>query len=320
MPHLSDDSWLEAWHSAGCSLAEMSRQTGISVQNIWARKTRMEGRGVLLKTISTNPGNLQKWTYPSEIEIDVCNQSVLVASDLHVWPGPIPDMWHAFCKLAHHLKPAVIILAGDLIDGTKISRHPALRNQNPPKVSEETGALRTWLDMLPDCPKYWTPGNHDLRINNYIANMASELDDWTGSLEDRFPEYEFAYSILINGNTEVRHNFRSGVGAAWNNVLHSGISICTGHTHQLEVKAMVDRRGRRYGVELGMIQNPEHAMFEYSMGMVRRWTQGFALLTYDEEGELLPPELCQAQRGRPIFRGVDVLSPTKPRISVRAAT
>lgn len=296
------------------SVSGAARATGKSRGTLQSQIFLARQRGID-KEIPEQP--TRSWTYPAAIDIDLRNATVLVGSDLHVWPGPIPLVWRAFCHVAKVIKPDAIIMNGDLIDGTRISRHPRLRNQGAPRLTEELSALQVWLAMLPKGRKFWTLGNHDTRVDNYLANMAPEADDFAGSLSDRFPGYETAYSVLINGNTEVRHNFRGGIHGGWNNTLHSGISTVTGHTHQLDVKSTADRNGRRYGIECGMLNDPDAPVFEYTMGMVRRWTAGFVVLTFDDDGNLLPPELCEMVRGRCWFRGADVFG-DRPRIRVQA--
>lgn len=317
----TDAEWLAAFRAAGCSPARMAEATGLTERGIYDRRNRLRGLGHSIETVPLNNGYLApKWTYPAEIAMDVRGGSVLIGSDLHAWPGEPPAIWRAFVKVAEAIRPTAIILNGDGVDGTRISRHPRLRNQNAPKITEEVDACRDWLSMLPPAQhKLWPLGNHDIRVDSYLANMAPEMDDWAGGLTDRFPDWSFCYAALINESVEVRHNFRGGIHAAWNNALHTGLNVISGHTHQLDMKSMVDRRGRRWGVEVGMLNDPNAAQFEYSLGMVRRWTPGFVLLTFDHDGLLYPPELCEWVHGKAIFRGVDVLA-EKPRFRIRAVT
>lgn len=315
--HLTDDEWVAAWWASGCSPAAMSRQTGMIERGIYSRRQRLLNEGYdLVSSRSQQAESRRKWTYPAAIDLDLKDATVLVCGDLHVWPGQAPRIWEAFCAVSDRIRPDITILNGDLIDGARISRHPRLRNQNAPRVVEEMDALRSWIDMLPAAgSKFWTIGNHDSRVDSYLANMAPEIDDFAGGLSDRFSEFQMAYSVMVNGLCEVRHNFRSGIHAAYNNAMNAGISIVTSHTHQLKSVPVDDRRGRRYGVEVGLMNDPDGPQFEYSLGMPRRWASGFALLTFDEEGELMPPELCEMIRGKPIFRNRDVLA---PRLRVQA--
>jgi hypothetical protein len=145
-------------------------------------------------------------------------------------------------------------------------------------------------------------GNHDQRVDNYLANSAPELEDYAGKLSDRFPEWNFCYATVING-VEVRHRFRGGIHTAWNNALHSGISMVTSHTHQLQITAVRNRLGSHYGIECGMLNDPYGPQFEYAEGAPTRACGGFVLLSFDEDFNLLPPELAEMIRGRPTFRG-----------------
>ena len=315
MKSLSDEEWLVEWERSGRSPSVMARQTGYGESGIYARRNKLTNAGLDIGSFKR-----PTWTYPAAVDIDVTCGSVLIGGDSHFWPDQNPVMWQAFVKVAHTLKPQVIILNGDVFDGTRISRHPRLRGQNPPRIVDELGACRIRLDELPDAPdKYWSIGNHCQRVDNYLANMAPEMEDFHGGLSDRFNEFTFAYSFVINGNTEVRHMFAGGVHAAYNNAVKTGINIVTNHTHGNEVRSIIDRRGIRYAIETGMLNDPHAAQFEFDQGAVRRCAPGFAYLTYDDEGNMLPPERAELHRGRPYFRGYDVLA-SKPRISVRADT
>ena len=245
---------------------------------------------------------LAEWTLPQMIAHDIGDGIVMVGNDLHIWPGEVPLMWKAFCSVAHKLRPKAIVLNGDMLDGARVSRHGALLGARAPKIDEEIDALHACLAMLPKSSlRIWTIGNHDQRVNNYLSANAPEMDTYVGRLEDRFPQWEFAYAAMLD-DVEVRHRFRGGVHTGWNNALHAGISIVTGHTHQLQITAVRNRNGSHWGVEAGMLGDPRSRAFEYHEGQPSRAHEGFVVLSYDD-GALMPPEFCEMVRGRPVFRG-----------------
>jgi UDP-2,3-diacylglucosamine pyrophosphatase LpxH len=247
------------------------------------------------------------WVYKRLVRKDVPSSRWIIGSDIHIWDGEPTIIYKAFIKIAKSLKVDGIILNGDVIDGARISRHPSIRGSKAPKIEKEIETAKKWIKMLPKAKhQLWTIGNHDIRIDNYIAANAGELDGYILSLGEHFPAWELAWAFEIN-NTEVRHRFRAGIHAGWNNTLHSGASMVTGHTHQLQVTAMRDRKGSRWGVETGMMADPFGPQFEYSEGSPSRSQQGFAVLTFDDDGVMLPPELCEMIGGRPVFRGQYVL-------------
>lgn len=249
---------------------------------------------------------LQEWTIPKMLSHELTNDCILVGGDLHIWPGEVPLMWKAFCSVAHKLKPKAIVLNGDMLDGARVSRHGSVLGARSPKIDEEIDALHDCLAMLPKSSiRIWTIGNHDQRVNNYLANAAPEMDVYVGRLEDRFPQWEFCYATTF-GDVEIRHRFRGGIHAAWNNALHAGISTVTGHTHQLQITAVRNRNGTHWGVEAGMLGDPRSRAFEYHEGQPSRAHEGFVVLTMDDTGSLMPPEFCEMVRGRPVFRGKPV--------------
>ena len=249
-----------------------------------------------------------RWTYPRMIGIEAPNTTWIIGSDLHIWNGEPPLIYKAFIAVAKKLKVDGIILNGDIIDGARISRHQSIRGSTAPKIEVEIETAKKWLKMLPNAKhKLWTMGNHDLRIDTYIATNASELSDYILSLAEHFPAWQFAFAFYLNETLEVRHRFRGGIHGAWNNTLHSGTNIATGHTHQLQVTAMRDRHGSRWGIETGTLADPFGPQFEYSEGTPSRAQMGFSVITFDEDGTMFPPELCEMIRGRPVFRGDHVL-------------
>lgn len=246
---------------------------------------------------------LPKWSIERMIHIDAPNTKWIVGSDLHIWEPDPPLIYKAFCAVAKKLKVDGIILNGDVIDGAKISRHPSLLHTSAPKIDKEIEYAKAWLKMLPNTKhRLWTVGNHDIRINNYIASRASDLDDYVPSLFSHFPGWDVAYAFTIN-DVEIRHRFRSGLHAGYNNSMHSGITMLSGHTHQLQVTAVRDRRGTRWGIETGMLNDPNGPQFEYAEGQPSRANQGFVVISFDEDGNFMPPEICELINGRPVFRG-----------------
>jgi UDP-2,3-diacylglucosamine pyrophosphatase LpxH len=244
-----------------------------------------------------------RWSYPRMVTKEAPNTKWIIGSDLHIWDGDPPLVYKAFVKIAKTLKVDGIVLNGDIIDGARISRHPSTRGSKAPKIEKEIETAKKWIKMLPKVKhQLWTMGNHDIRIDNYIAANASELDGYIMSLQEHFTDWEIAWAFEING-TEVRHRFRSGIHSGYNSSMNAGVSTITGHTHQLQVTALRDRKGTRWGVETGTLADPHGPQFQYTEGAPSRAQMGFVVISFDEEGNMMPPELCVMIGGRPVFRG-----------------
>jgi len=265
---------------------------------------------------------VQSWTYPSHQHLELRSCQVLVGGDSHFWPGQKSFVFDAFVDVANYIKPAAIIMNGDIIDGTRVSRHGRLRNQHAPRVKDELDEAKKQLGRLPLVRhRIITLGNHDIRLDSYLANQAPEADDCAMTLEHWFPDWKFGYAAMINQEIphvipcEVRHYYRMGIHARYNNIVNSGIHMVTNHTHGLGVTPFNNRMGRLYGVETGMLNWNDAAQFEYHQDMPSRAHAGFAVLTFDEDGNLWPPELAEWQYGKVIFRGMS-WGFGKPRVRV----
>jgi len=284
-----------------CNLSATARSLNVSRSTLHSQLEMFKSR--FPKEDINEPDNVLMWTVPSTHNIELSNKTLLVGGDLHIWPGALPLMWKAFVAVAKMIKPDGIVLNGDIIDGARVSRHGSFLGTHAPKVMAEIEAAQDAIAMLPRAQhRIWTMGNHDIRVDNYLANNAPELDDYAGRLADRFPLWHFCYSLVIN-KCEIRHRFRSGIHAGYNNALNAGISMISNHTHQLQVTAIRNRNGSHYGVETGMLGDPFGKQFEYTEGAPSRAQEGFVVLTFDEDGDLMPPEVCEMVKGHPIFRG-----------------
>lgn len=294
---------LKVYEACAGDLSVAAAQLGIQRHTMYTRIER--AKEVFPKGLNEN--SLKSWTYPRMKSIEAPSTKWIIGSDFHVWDEHPTLIFQAFVKLAKKLKVDGIILNGDVIDGARVSSHRIPRASQSPKINAEIDATKKLLSLLPNAKhRLWSMGNHDIRIDNYVATNAGELSDYIISLQEHFPAWDISYAFMIN-QTEVRHRFRGGIHSGWNNALHAGVNILTGHTHQLQVTAVRDRNGSRYGVETGMMADPFGPQFEYTEGSPSRSQQGFVVISFDEEGALMPPETCEMVRGRPIFRGDPVL-------------
>lgn len=313
----SPEEFEAIWHEEGCSPTRVAKRLNVDIRAVHYRRRNLESHGFHLPSMPSNStAGHAKWHYPAQVNLPMDDGSILICSDAHFWPGEPTPMWRAFVAVAKAIKPTCIVLNGDMIDGARVCRHARSPGYTP-TLAEEVAATRANLDMLPASEwRFWTVGNHDSRVDAYLANHAAELSDYAGSLRDRFQDWPMAWAVVVNDDVEIRHRFRSGIHSRWNNALHGGVTMVTGHTHQLGVTPVPDRRGVRYGIECGMMADPLGPQFQYGEGMPSRWHPGFVVLTF-AEGQLQPPELCQWTPRGAVFRGEVVAE--KPRVRVKAA-
>jgi predicted phosphodiesterase len=221
---------------------------------------------------------------------------VLVASDMHYWPGEPSVAHRAFVKFCKKLKPSTVVMNGDVFDGCSISRHPPIGWNHLPSVKEELDVCKKRLLEIEAATKnaqrFWCLGNHDARFETKIAQVAPELRDVHGtSLADHFPAWIGCWSLHINDNCVIKHRYKGGAHAPYNNAISSGRSMITGHLHRQQVSAYTDYSGTRYGVDTGCLADPYHDAFQdYTEDNSKDWRSGFCVLTF-HNGILMPPEL-----------------------------
>lgn len=320
MPNrVSTADFVAAWGAAKGSPAAVAEITGLTIRAVYRRRDRLASTGTVLPTIPAGKGGdphtgwrTEGWAYKRENRLDVTDAVIIVFSDCHWWPGQEKTVAHqALLALTKALKPTVMVANGDLFDGARVSRHARLGWEKLPTVKEELDICDEHLHELrllagpKRCQFFWNVGNHDQRFDRMLAQNAAEYEGVLSRLEDRFSDWEFAWSLNVNDNLMIKHRWHNGIHAGYNNTLKSGRSIVTGHLHRLLVTPWGDYNGRRWGVDTGTLSDPLLPQFEYGENNSAPHTPGFAVLTI-RDGMLLPPELCEVINGRAYFRGEQV--------------
>jgi hypothetical protein len=265
------------------SIRELSRQTGIPKSTLHDREkaaiqARAEVKGRRHVTL-----------------VDAC---VIVFSDAHYWPGKPSTAHRALIKFCKKLKPSLVIANGDVLDAASISRHPPIGWNKLPSVKEELDVCKERLGEIvkaaPKASRFWPLGNHDGRWECKLAQVAPEFKDVHGvSLADHFPDWNPCWSLHINNDVIVKHRYKGGVHAPFNNSVAASVSMVTGHLHsQKVIPYSNDRLGTVYGVDTGCLADTHHDCFQDYLedSPARNWRSGFCVLTF-RNGCLLYPEL-----------------------------
>jgi hypothetical protein len=199
-----------------------------------------------------------------------------------------------------------------VIDAATISRFPDIGWETKPTLEQEIATAQARLREIrraaPQARYIRTLGNHDMRFETRLAAVAPQFARIHGvHLRDHFPDWEPAWSVWINsGDVVVKHRFRGGIHATYNNTVKAGTTIVTGHLHSLQVTRFSDYRGHRWGVDGGTMAAPYQRPFvDYTEDNPVDWATGVAVLTFDNR-RLLWPEVAHVideEKGLVSFRG-----------------
>lgn len=319
--------FVAAWRATGGSPAAVSRATGLTIRNVYARRARLEAQGYALPTTSGHADNALGFAYTPRLEVAVENGCAVIFSDRHWWPGDgVTPAEAALLALLPRLDPDLLIANGDVLDAAGLSRHDPLGHERKPGVAEELATVQLGMRRIAEhakrAKKMRTTGNHCLRFDRAMARSGPGMAGIVGvRLSDHLPDWTESWSIHINagfpgGHTVVKHRIGGGVTAARTNAIKSGVHIVTGHTHRLDAHPVQTYAGRHWGVQCGMLGNPGSAAFEYAEDGPDHGAPGFVVLTW-RDGLLQPPELVECDdAGVAWFRGEPVT--VKPRVRVPA--
>lgn len=309
---ISDEEFITLWKTTG-SPGEVAKRSGVSLRNVFRRRKSLEAKyGALLEAQFTRTQRPKTHVNKIGFRIDeTVTGPVVVFSDGHFWPGERSTAFGAVIKLIERLKPKMVIANGDSFDGARVSRHSPGGWANLPEVKDELAAVQerhAEIEAIapPNCKLIWNCGNHDSRFTSKLAQNAPEYAGVHGTdITDHFPAWNFAWSTFLNDSVVVKHRHHSGIHSAYNNTLKGGRTTCTGHTHRLQVTPYSDYNGLRYGIECGTVSEfePTSDKFAYGEDGPMNWAQGFVVLTFNDQGRLLQPEICSVIDGQAYFRG-----------------
>jgi predicted phosphodiesterase len=306
----TDEEFIAAFKEYGSPL-KVAKVLGMSERRAYERRRALESKGISLPSFAGPPNTpIAKTLIPDNrriIQHNIEDGVIMVGSDAHYWPDEISVAHQAFVEVAKALKPDAIVLNGDVLDGARISRHDPLYGTNPPTIKQEIEACQERLGDIEkaskNSTKFWTYGNHDVRLWRYIQINAPELHGMPSmDLFEHFPGWHHGWRVDLNENVVIKHRWNNGVHAAYNNALKSGRTIVTGHLHRLCIVPWGDYNGRRWGVDTGTLADPAGDQFAYMEESPTSGCSGFAVLTF-RGGMLLPPELCEVIDGVAYFRG-----------------
>lgn len=319
MPHPThdDQEFIRTWNAIR-SPVEVAKQLGMTERGAQRRRRAIEKKHGIFLDVDDKRGHdantaLGRTGFRA-IEVNI-DGPVIVFSDAHYWPGEPSTAHKALLRVVKGIQPVMIVANGDLMDGARLCRQDPIGwdKSNAPTVKEEIEALQERMHEVAlasgkRCKRRRTIGNHDIRLERMLAMKAPEIEGLPNTrLADFLPEWEESWSVLVNDNTMIKHRFRSGVHATWNNALHSGKNMVTGHLHRLQATILSDYNGPRWGVDGGTLADVTHnnPAFDYDEDNPRNWASGFAVITF-KNGKMLHPEFCVVMDGKAWFRGKEV--------------
>lgn len=135
---------------------------------------------------------------------------ILQISDLHFGPPYVPDVGEAVLLIAPQLKPDAIVVSGDFTQRAK---------------REQYEAAREFLDRLPDVPRLYVPGNHDVPLYRIRER-----------LRDPHGLYKEYISPELNPVLALEHAVLVGIDST---APHSAVSNGRIHNWQLETAERV---------------------------------------------------------------------------------
>ncbi len=313
---VSRDEFVEAWKRLG-SVSKVAQHFQIDERSVHRRRRRIEADHNIPLTSAHENAKQYAHIQPiqtslNRVDLGILDQTIIVFSDAHFWPGEYTTAYKGLLWAIKELKPHAVISNGDAFDGATISRHDPLGWSKTPSVIEELKAVQAHLGEIEEtakaarhnCKLLFTWGNHDTRFANKLASQAPQYREVHGfKLQDHLPAWEFAWSVWHTKDCIIKHRYKNGVHAAHNNTVNAGVSIVTGHLHSLKVTPFADYNGNRYGVDTGTLAEPYGAQFEYGEGNPLNHRSGFAVLTF-KGGKLLWPELVHKWGDNQVeFRG-----------------
>lgn len=250
---------------------------------------------------------VQRWILPHcrknpELDRELSGTELMLSiSDTHA-TFLDPFTWQVFLACCRDLKPAIIYLNGDILDGSEISSHPKIPGWTVPLQLEFDFAREMFRQLRevvgPDIAIVWGGGNHEIdRLARYLtqvapafANLRSLRFDQLAGLEDLNIDLAHGGTIasprgteqdapgrLLHGFYRVHHGVYLGQHPGAAEMKAAGRSGQSGHVHRASLTYGTNEADRTLSWMVTPMGCLPIAGRSYMKGTCTGWQQGFGV-------------------------------------------
>ena len=217
-----------------------------------------------------------------------------ICNDIHL---PYHDKFAVQACFAEFKKRQVdgIYLNGDIMDLEDVSRFEKMPDGRYLKDEIEVGRsfVKSLRKLFPNIPIYWNDGNHEKRLESYVASKAPELVKLFGM--DIPTQLELAEHDIIHvpehkvarfGKLWIAHGHELGLKSGTVNIarqvrMRVGVNVIFGHWHKQQVdtsRNLADEVHGAWAVGCLAYLKPRYT------GVLNQWTQGAATVDLNDDG------------------------------------
>lgn len=214
---------------------------------------------------------------------------------IFIWPDahvPFEDKrcFNLALKVCKSFKPDIQVILGDFWDFYSVSFHS--KERRGPKLADELEAGKVRLEEITKLGgkrKVFVCGNHEYRLDRYIADRAPELAGWGLSPKDIvmelgwefIPYKDFAKIGKLHVTHDVGHAGKTALVAS--QAAYEG-NLVIGHTHRMGTFYTGSVRGDHHvAMSPGWLGSEKKVGYMYK-AKLREWQHGFGYGYLEDNG------------------------------------
>jgi len=221
----------------------------------------------------------------------------LVIPDCHI-PYEDKRAYDLMLEVAVDIDPDEIVILGDYADFYAVNGHgkdadlAGMLLQD--EIYEVILRLRQLCKMFPRAKKVYIEGNHEYRLERYIAKRCADLYGLVtleAILELKLLGFQYVpygpmqkYSILDSPLVARHEPLAGGKHVAQNTVEKAMSSVIFGHTHRIQEAQVVTMNGENLrGISSGWLGDSSSKVFDYVKGH-HQWAHAFSVVHVLDNG------------------------------------
>ena len=194
--------------------------------------------------------------------------------------------WRLMLKAAKALKPEILVCLGDLADFYAISSH----SKNPSRATsfdqeiDDVNVGLDELDALGAKRKEFIAGNHEFRLERYLADRAPELNGMVSIAKAfRLKERGWTYTPYKAHTRIGKLYLTHDVGVAGRNAVFKALdtyqhSVATGHSHRLQYIVEGNAIGEyKVSCLFGWLGDARAVDYMHQVNVRKNWALGFGI-------------------------------------------